>query len=78
MTKDKSDSRVGLWIFFCVSLFFLFMIVLIAKPFIVALIAGGMMALVLNPWFRFLLRRMKRHLAINDEIWKKRNHAWLV
>jgi predicted PurR-regulated permease PerM len=63
MSREKVDPRIGLWIFMAVTAFFLFMIVLIARPFIVALIAGGMMALILNPWFRVLLRRMPRYVA---------------
>lgn len=63
MEKESLNPKVGLWLFLVVSLFLLCMIVLMARPFIVALVAGGMMALVLNPWFRFLLRRMRRHVA---------------
>jgi predicted PurR-regulated permease PerM len=63
MTTETPKAQIGFWVFLTVTLFFFYLIVLIAKPFIVSLIAGGMMALVLNPWFRILLRRMPRYIA---------------
>jgi predicted PurR-regulated permease PerM len=63
MTKENRGAQVGFWIFLTVTLFFFYLIVLITKPFLVSLIAGGMMALVLNPWMKILLHRLPSYIA---------------
>ncbi len=63
MAREQVNPRIGLWLLLGISFFFFYMMILIAKPFLVALIAGGMMAIMLNPWFRFLRRRLTRHVA---------------
>lgn len=61
--ETEKSFKAGAWVFLLVSSLLLCIIGFMAKPFIVSLIAGGMMALALNPWFRILQQKMSSHIA---------------
>lgn len=63
MTNQDFSQRLGVWIFLAFTVFLSFILVIMARPFLVAIIVGGMMALILNPWFRYLSGKMNKFAA---------------
>lgn len=63
MTNQDFSQRLGVWIFLAFTVFLSFILMIMARPFLVAVIVGGMLALILNPWFRYLSGKMNRYAA---------------
>jgi predicted PurR-regulated permease PerM len=63
MTNQDFSQRLGIWIFLAFTIFLSFLMMIMARPFLVAVIVGGMMALILHPWFRYLCRKMNKYAA---------------
>jgi len=63
MTEKDFSQRLGVLIFIAFTAFLSLLMIVMARPFLVAIIVGGMMALILNPWFRYLSTRMNKHAA---------------
>jgi predicted PurR-regulated permease PerM len=63
MTNQDFSQRLGVWIFLAFTVFLSSILMVMARPFLVAVIVGGMMALILNPWFRYLAGKMNRYAA---------------
>lgn len=65
MNSAETSFKAGAWVFLFFMLFLFTILIFLAKPFLVALIAGGMMAMSINPWFQFLnqKKKMSRHVA---------------
>ena len=63
MTNQDFSQRLGVWIFLAFTVFLSLILMIMARPFLVAVIVGGMMALILNPWFRYLNSRMNKYAA---------------
>ena len=63
MNNQDFAQRLGVWIFLAFTLFLSLILMIMARPFLVAVIVGGMMALILNPWFRYLTSKMNRYAA---------------
>lgn len=63
MTNQDFSQKLGVWIFLAFTALLSLTLVIMAKPFLVAVIVGGMMALILNPWFRYLSAKMNKYAA---------------
>ena len=63
MTEKDSSLRFGAWLFLGFTAFLVVLMIILARPFIIAIVVGGMMATVLNPWYKSLCTKMKRHVA---------------
>ncbi len=57
------NRTVSAWFFLGVGALLFFVLLLIAKSFVLAIIVGGMMALILHPFNRYLCNRMKAYQA---------------
>jgi len=63
MTNQDFSQKLGVWIFLAFTAFLSLILIIMARPFLVAVIVGGMMALILNPWFRYLNAKMNKYAA---------------
>lgn len=63
MTNQDFSQKLGVWIFLAFTAFLSLILLIMARPFLVAVIVGGMMALILNPWFRYLNAKMNKYAA---------------
>ncbi len=63
MTNQDFSQKLGVWIFLAFTAFLSLILIIMARPFLVAVIVGGMMALILNPWFRYLNANMNKYAA---------------
>lgn len=64
MVSDQNPGfRASAWFFIFCTAVLLWLLILIARPFAISLIAGGMMSLLMTPYFNYLIRRVSRPLA---------------
>jgi predicted PurR-regulated permease PerM len=63
MTNQDFSQKLGVWIFLGFTAFLSLILVIMARPFLVAVVVGGMLALILNPWFRYLNAKMNKYAA---------------
>ena len=57
------QKSAAAWVFLILGLFLLVLMIFIARPFLLAIVAGGMMALVLNPAYLRLHLKFNKHVS---------------